>query len=705
MRRIQPTPSGLTQHGHNNATRHNNTHTPNISGLEPISTLPTSPSIVDSDTDVLVIDSEPSTSRSMDGDTTMGSDFSGDPSVRVDIALPILYGGKVSQSKMTVAKAVATFNKFWIQAKDWPPATSLPVKNLALPWLSDSLFNQHLGQIGAVALWESQHKHIEKNDAAIASIKRSLSRMAKSPKWSGQYLSIYLAQYSMQAKGLAYEVYELGLGHLIAQSLVPDSFEKRVYSIIGRSQSHGSSACNILPFISGQDRNDILYQHVDYVLFEESSIPKMSLNTLIPYSKKMMYFAKLECGLTCLRRHRYPEAWAHFLSALDFCEMGFPLQSRLMDWLGEIACVLHLPMHVCYFALRQSTLASKSFDDHWHRWQIFHHMCCVLGLFDLAQEVYLRHVDFPNDSSFEYWFKRQHIEAMMLHIEDNLLFQYARFTFHQTCSEQCERPFNYNYSFPNVSKMIASLEPIIVSLKNSKEKDYYWGLIFFYKSMVAVGFMGNYLDTQGEHYLVLSRTFLSASSEGLSECVNCSDPRKIMSLHMSLLLEPQFFKLKATKQDFDIQTLTPYSLDKAEYFFRVTLFILYWQIKFPTFRLKLMLAETMRCYSELSQPRIHYRIGLLKSLLRTMDTNHRHQASSILRNDFPNPQAIFKSPLLEVTNRMTATWQREIKHYSAPMTPRKIRVMNSSKDLFREASSGEKFYALGYHTVEYRTNT
>lgn len=700
MRRIHPTSSGMASPGHrdHNYSHPNNSMSTLNAIIEPI-TPPASPSLLDEPVLVVDISSESETTlQPVDGSATVAN-CPTLSSLQVDVALPILYGGKLPQTKMTVAKAVSIFNKFWIQTKDWPTSASTPMKNLALPWLSESLFNQYLSQMGAVGLWESQHKCDSKTDQHRVSVKRALSRMARSKRWNGQFLTIYLSQYSMQAKTLAYEVYELGLAHQISQSLVVDSFEKRVYTLLGRYHTHGQSACNILPNISSLEQNDILYQHVDYVLFYEGTLAKSTLNTLIPYSKKTMYFSKLECGLTCLRKHRYAEAWAHFLSALDFCQPGFPLQSRLLDWLAELACILHLPMPVCYYALRQSSQAVKAFDENWHRWQVFHHMCCILGLFDLAEEVYLMHVEFPLDCTFSYWFKRQHLEGMMLHIEDNLVFQYARFTFHQKCSETCERPFNFSYSLPNVSKMVADLEPLVVSLKSAKEKDFYWGLIFFYKSMVAAGFLGNYLDTQAEHYLILARTFFSAAGESLGDGVHYSDARQIMAMHMSLLLEPQFFRLKNVKTDFDNQTLMPFSLDKANCLFRVTLFTLYWQLKFPTFKVKLLLAETIRAYSGVSNS--HYRLNLLKSLLRTMDTEHRHKMDT--SEDFPNPQAIFKTPQLGLIDRMTAAWQKEIKLFSGPPQTRRPRVLSNSRDFFKDAPSAEKYFALGYHTVEQRT--
>lgn len=582
------------------------------------------------------------------------------------------------------------------------------LKPSVLPWLADNLFEGYVKKLGPRGLWNLQQQCQGVDQQHRLAVKQTIFRLAKEVKWFN-FLDSFLAQYSVHATSFPYEIFELGLGHRIMLNQLTLSDEARVYNLVGNMSESSMQEANILPAIQtnpSSEMFDYLYENRDFFLYEENYRPKkLSRRSMLPYSKRTMYFLKLELGIGSLRQNRYAEAWSHLLSALDHCEPGFPLMSRMMDNLAICSSILHLPLAITLHAVKQSLDLGKTFDDSWGSWMAFSVMCRFHGFYELSMKVYIDVIsEIPRDCYSSYWLRRNHLECMMAQIEDNIMYQYCRSTFHKDCMLDCNKPYLFQYTVPHVHHIVELLEPMIITMKTRPEKNFYWAMYYYYRAILSIGYEADSADNESLQYMTMARSLFQASIEGLGE----DDMRRNFAINLKKLLEPEPYRYSISISEFDLSVKMPFCIDKSDFLYRVAIFVAYWQFKFPSISMRRLMAKTIENYTK-STNNQSYRLPLAKCVLRVCETTFRHNSDNYDIQDYPRAEdTIHHNSIRKLLKRHAENfWDEEfskpgIKHKPTP--PKRLKILSSSKEFLNMYPEAQKMFAFGYHTVAWRTN-
>lgn len=500
--------------------------------------------------------------------------------------------------------------------------------------------------------------------------------------------AVYVSLYETGDAKPATHLYELGLGHMIKQHMLPETPENKylkamlgnvcmfdVEPILPELKSKHQYACLNKNFI----RNDNFHSISQRI--EAENIPK-----------KDLFFKKLTSAVTCATLKRWSECFAHSLSALDIYQPTFLYLHDLYCLIVLSASQMAVSLHWCCKILIEALYCESSIEHMWRRINVFQVLLTKQGLFDLESEVYTTiKQSFAKCSLFYSPFLSQHLTCLLMQVEDNLAFQYVRQRFHSNCTELCNKDPCLKESFASTLRLLGQIDKLAQKLKAPGQKEYFQAYFHLYNTMLTVGrFAPKKRDSL--HLEIAERFFALARMRLTGSDVFYKDADMMTKFILKKKLNFVIFHDHFTRG-----TNMRFSDGLSNFLFRAMLVTMYWQDTFQPIALEVLTKNAKEFYSRMTND-FGYRMELLKACVKILDGAHRHQNENILQ-DFP---------ILKPSQERLKMMYEAQTYWNFETTKFKIgfdlsvgqRPVPSAKSLLEKSALAEQVYAFGYQISE-----
>jgi hypothetical protein len=517
--------------------------------------------------------------------------------------------------------------------------------------------------------------------------------------------AVYLSLWEKESQCADF-LYELGLGNSIRQSIMSSEPARNLYLCLLKIDPQERHIFPILPTLGHNQHYFCLNKN--FVKNDMGKIAKrIDPQTL---TKEDLYYKKLCSAHACVKLQRWSECFAFSLSALDDYEQDFGHLHDVLSYIVWSGHKMAVSMDWCLKVLEEARLVATSIEHTWRRIIVFQSCLIENGFFELEHEVYTTSASlFVQGTDFMQQFKLNHLQAKLMHIENNLVFQYCRQHYHSDCELFCEKPPCIDQSFEATSKLLFTLDACATSMVIPGMKEYFRGYHYLYslikrvhvqeRSMLGVNLAIDMFELAREHMKI-------------------TDP-----LYADLVLILGFLKknpmtLPAIHTHFSRKTHTKNTSNLSQFFFRTMLITMYWDNIFQHFPLPLLITNAKDTEIKASN-NTSYRLRLLHAASRIMDSSFTHTPDTSIE-DFPVLTPLTKEREKQL-DRATSYWLKEAddETFQSAITLQQQFVQEkklhqlfnasndiikpkipTSKTIIRKNNTAEQVYAFGLQIIE-----
>lgn len=505
--------------------------------------------------------------------------------------------------------------------------------------------------------------------------------------------AVYLSLYEAEEEKVAKHIFELGLGNMLKQRMLPNTPKNSYLKYMLEETYDVSNISPLLPELKHKQHYFCLNKN-----FAKTNGPNRVLRRLNPdqFKAEELFFMKLCSSVTCASTERWSECFAHGLSALDVYTPQFSYLHDVLCWIALAACKMSVSVEWCCKVLEEARYVSTSVDHSWRRLLVFQALLLQNGLFGIEQELYTMLKPLILKCSFFYQvLLLQHLQGLMAKIENNLVFQYVRQNFHMNCSSFCEKDPCIEKSFAATQKLLCLMDKLAQKLPIQGKKEYFMGYYYLYCTMTQVHKRS--MSRQDTLYIQLAETYFLLARQ----MMNREDPM-FDDLEMIIkYVTNKHVTMDSIDKHFSVKTMTKYNAMASHFCFRAMLIHMYWENTFQPISLQLLMQHTRELENNVTNGN-SYRNRLLNSCVKISDGLFEHTEDKEV-TDYPILTLNEKQKIMIAQAR--ENWQKEKTQLATGpcLELDQSRGQPNAKHLLQKNSLAEQVYAFGYQLTEYWT--
>jgi hypothetical protein len=502
-----------------------------------------------------------------------------------------------------------------------------------------------------------------------------------------EQIAVYLTFYEDKSEPFV-PIFELGLGNWLKQNFVPLNVPKNLFLFLLSKEPNKKHVFPILPIIDHTHHYFCLNKNFvcngnDLLGPAETRIDPLSKTPLD------LYFLKLCSVVTCAKLQRWSECLAHGLSALDCFQETFPYLHLVFCYIALAANNMSVSPKWCCHVLDLAMMHEKQIEHKWLRLIVFQSILIKNGMHAYEQQVYAMDIDkFITCNDFYQTFLIQHLQSLFFLIEDTLVYQYVRQTYHEDCGIYCNKPPMLEKSFEAVSRILSRLDPIISKLPSKGIKEYFRGYLYLYGTMTDA--FCQVLDTKATIALNLALHNFNMAKELWVQA------RQFDACYLDLVMMVTYINKKQMSLDqainhFGKHTNMKYNAGASNFLFRVMLITMYWGTRFQPFPIKNVVSTLCDLENKVTNKQ-SYRRCLLASCSKVIINSYFHNIGSS-DDDYP---------VLEESETGKVNQELAIAHHNSPIltTSDENLEIPSAESLLKLDKLAEQVYAFGYQISE-----
>lgn len=511
-----------------------------------------------------------------------------------------------------------------------------------------------------------------------------------------QALSVFCTLWEVEEEP-ALHLYELGLGNAVTQAKLLQGEDPKLDFLRNMGKpAHPIHMYPLMPYLKQKENYFHLNKHF-VIQHDVIDVKPLRLN---PDTKtpEELYYKKLSNATICSKLQKWPECFAHSLSALDAYQRDCSYLHDVFCYIAQSGGKMYVPVEWCLNVLGEAKFLSTSFEQTWKRLIVFQGILIDQGLFNLENEMFVKSIPlFVQSSEHGQMLLVQHIQSILAQVENNLAFQYVRQTFHDGCAEFCQKEPLHQYSFEATAKLLKAIDLFSSRLYKKGYKEYFRGLYHLYSTMNRVHRKIGDSKTTFHFNLALNNFALS------TELMVVNEPLKTEVKEIHHYLKRFLVVFENVLKRFSKIPLMRHTRELSDFYFRIMLIAMFWGTTFQPFEVLTLAEQAKDEYEKITDGR-GYRLPLLKACVKIREPNFCHIEGEEIE-DFPLMPVAAKEDELQALGY----WKKEKEDSGfAPFAnpkkkcrPRKTIV--SSEALIKQNITAEQVYAFGFQITNFST--
>jgi hypothetical protein len=551
-----------------------------------------------------------------------------------------------------------------------------------LPFLDGPVFDEYVERIGPTGVRQAEETLTEEERKLLMCM--LLERSAKTlENFCAAYLTCWEEKVDLEE--FPFYLYEIGMCRMLRlysfKTNAKILYYKYLYAneyvmlkplspLLNHSHQYGFDEENYIPVTGQMPRKIVL----------PPPPPHLSGGDNESLLENSLFYYKLLATSLSANTGRWVECWAYALSALDHYSGQTLVYHHLLCLVALAAGMNSLSSTVCLKALEEARARDSNLEHSWQRLLTFQQLCIQWGFFKLENEAYelcLQLVGFKT----VYYFRliHAHLKSLMLQIEDILLFSVTRRQYHSQCSSErefCNKPLLLEHSFATMDKLIKEMEPLVERLHVMGEKEFYLGVIHYYRTFKLPSEVDN-IDMIHRHignkYINIATTLLKKQDE-----------RFLHSQIIQLCASFPANIIQMVQDKFTKHTLNRWSVEGAEAAVRAVVFYACSGI-IHGYLGTLDVERVLKMY-KLATHNFGYRTELLTALVQCQNEDDHLHVLHQANDDYPDVNRVFGYEARE--SIMARIWFRREKDFL--QTKATIQVEQYHSDPFASVAKGAR---------------